>query len=126
MLRGPPNGGFRGSARGGSGGCRTRQPADRACCNVPVRIDRRGSHAYGRRVLPIEKVRMAAGSAQSTPRSHRATPQDLCVFVSAAEPSADRHGAELIRETRALRPEIRFVGVCGPKMEAEGCECLFD
>lgn len=48
------------------------------------------------------------------------------VFISAAEPSADAHGAALIRATRRIRPEIRFVGIAGPAMQAEGCWPIFD
>jgi len=48
------------------------------------------------------------------------------VFISAAEPSADLHGASLIRATRALDPTVRFVGVAGPKMVEAGCERIFD
>ena len=48
------------------------------------------------------------------------------VFISAAEPSADAHGAALIRATRRLDPTAEFVGVCGPAMRDAGCECIFD
>ena len=48
------------------------------------------------------------------------------VFISAAEPSADLHGAALIRATQAIDPSIRFVGVAGPKMVEAGCERIFD
>jgi len=48
------------------------------------------------------------------------------VFISAAEPSADLHGAALIRATRAIDPKIRFVGVTGPRMVEAGCERIFD
>lgn len=48
------------------------------------------------------------------------------VFISAAEPSADLHGAALIRATLAKCPATRFVGVAGPRMAAAGCEVIFD
>ena len=48
------------------------------------------------------------------------------MFISAAEPSADLHGAALIRATRAIDPAVRFVGVAGPRMVAAGCERIFD
>ena len=51
---------------------------------------------------------------------------ETLVFISAAEPSADQHGADLIRAARARRPDLRFVGVAGPKMVAAGCESIFD
>ena len=52
--------------------------------------------------------------------------RDPLVFISAAEPSADLHGASLIRATVAACPAARFVGVAGPKMVAAGCESIFD
>ncbi len=48
------------------------------------------------------------------------------MFISAAEPSADRHGAALIRAAHALSPDIRFVGVAGPHMVSAGCDRIFD
>jgi len=48
------------------------------------------------------------------------------VFISAAEPSADLHGASLIRAVRAIDPTFRFAGVAGPKMQAEGCVAFAD
>lgn len=48
------------------------------------------------------------------------------IFISAAEQSADRHAAALIRATQALRPGVRFVGVAGPQMREAGCHGIFD
>jgi lipid-A-disaccharide synthase len=48
------------------------------------------------------------------------------VFISAAEPSADLHGASLIKAIRAMDPAIRFSGVAGPRMRDAGCEAIFD
>ncbi len=48
------------------------------------------------------------------------------IFISAAEASADLHGASLIRATLEQCPSARFVGVAGPRMVAAGCECIFD
>ena len=48
------------------------------------------------------------------------------IFISAAEPSGDRHGASLIRAVLALCPSARFVGVAGPCMVAAGCDRIFD
>jgi lipid-A-disaccharide synthase len=56
----------------------------------------------------------------------RAKPHETLVFISAAEPSADQHGADLIRAALAQRPDLRFVGVAGPKMVAAGCDSIFD
>ena len=54
------------------------------------------------------------------------SPESPLVFISAAEPSADAHGAALIRAVRQARPGIRFVGVAGPKMRDAGCDCVYD
>lgn len=48
------------------------------------------------------------------------------IFVSAGEPSGDLHGSNLIRELRARRSDLKFVGFGGPKMAAAGCELLFE
>jgi lipid-A-disaccharide synthase len=50
----------------------------------------------------------------------------LTIFVSAAEASGDEHAARLMRSLRRRLGEIRFVGVAGANMEAEGCEVLAD
>lgn len=48
------------------------------------------------------------------------------VFISAAEPSADEHAADLIRAVQATDPHIRFLGIAGPKMVAAGCTSIYD
>ena len=48
------------------------------------------------------------------------------VFISAAEPSADQHAADLIRAARAADPPLRFLGIAGPKMVAAGCTSIYD
>jgi len=52
----------------------------------------------------------------------------LTIFMSAAEASGDEHAARLIRalRRRLAGEEIRFVGVAGHNMAAEGCEVLAD
>jgi len=47
-----------------------------------------------------------------------------CVFISAAEPSADAHCAGLISAMQEINVGIEFVGVGGPKMAQAGCELL--
>jgi len=47
-----------------------------------------------------------------------------CIFLSAAEPSADAHCAGLITTLKEKRPDIEFVGVGGPKMAKAGCTLL--
>jgi lipid-A-disaccharide synthase len=46
------------------------------------------------------------------------------IGIVANEPSGDQLGALLIGALRALRPDLRFVGVAGPKMLAQGCASL--
>jgi lipid-A-disaccharide synthase len=48
------------------------------------------------------------------------------IFFSAGEPSGDLHGANLIRQLRARRPEIECVGYGGPLMAAAGCDLHAD
>ncbi|MEE9294196.1 MAG: lipid-A-disaccharide synthase [Phycisphaerae bacterium] len=48
------------------------------------------------------------------------------IFISAAEPSGDLHGAALIREFLAQHPDAHFVGVAGPKMREQGCQAIAD
>jgi lipid-A-disaccharide synthase len=47
-----------------------------------------------------------------------------CVFVSAAEPSADAHCAGLISALSKKDYDIEFIGVGGPKMAQAGCKLL--
>ena len=49
----------------------------------------------------------------------------VIVFLVAGEPSGDRLGAGLMARLREIRPDIRFVGVGGPAMSAEGLQSLF-
>ena len=46
------------------------------------------------------------------------------LFISAAEPSGDRHCANLIKALRQLNPDIECTGIGGPKMAAVGCRLL--
>ena len=51
----------------------------------------------------------------------------MTIFFSVGEPSGDLHGANLIRRLRErMGPGARFVGLGGPRMEAEGCELQTD
>ena len=51
-------------------------------------------------------------------------PSALHIGIVANEPSGDQLGAGLIRAIRARCPDVRFEGVAGPKMLAEGCSSL--
>ena len=46
------------------------------------------------------------------------------IFISAVEPSADGHCANLIRALRKIKGDIDFVGVGGPRMSEAGCKLL--
>lgn len=48
------------------------------------------------------------------------------IFFSVGEPSGDLHGANLIRDMRALDDSIEFVGYGGPKMAEAGCVLQYD
>jgi lipid-A-disaccharide synthase len=47
------------------------------------------------------------------------------VGIVAGEASGDTLAASLIRAVRARHPDVRFAGIAGPKMQAEGCEAWF-
>ena len=47
------------------------------------------------------------------------------IFISAGEPSGDIHGANLIRELKARRPDLDIVGFGGDRMEAAGAKLLY-
>ncbi|MEY4982654.1 MAG: lipid-A-disaccharide synthase [Pseudomonadota bacterium] len=49
----------------------------------------------------------------------------LGLFLVAGEPSGDRLGAALMDGLCQLAPDIRFSGVAGPLMQAQGMESLF-
>ncbi|HSH45217.1 MAG TPA: lipid-A-disaccharide synthase, partial [Longimicrobiales bacterium] len=44
------------------------------------------------------------------------------VFLSAGEPSGDLHGAAVARALRRRWPNVRMLGLAGPRMRAEGVE----
>jgi lipid-A-disaccharide synthase len=46
------------------------------------------------------------------------------LFIFAGEPSADLHGANLLKALRDVKPYIQVVGVGGPKMREEKLECF--
>jgi len=47
------------------------------------------------------------------------------IFLVAGEPSGDRLGAALMEGLKALSPGVRFSGVAGPLMQAQGMRSLF-
>ncbi|MGQ9649190.1 MAG: lipid-A-disaccharide synthase [Phycisphaerae bacterium] len=53
-------------------------------------------------------------------------PSSPRIFISAAEPSGDRHAAGLVWEIRRLCPQAHLFGVGGPAMQAAGCVAIDD
>jgi lipid-A-disaccharide synthase len=49
----------------------------------------------------------------------------VTIGIVAGEASGDALAATLIRAVRARHPQVRFVGVAGPKMQAAGCEAWY-
>jgi lipid-A-disaccharide synthase len=49
----------------------------------------------------------------------------LVIGIVANEPSGDQLGASIVRALRERLPDAQFIGVAGPKMQAEGCKSLF-
>jgi lipid-A-disaccharide synthase len=50
---------------------------------------------------------------------------DIVIGIVAGEASGDLLGSHLMAALRDARPDVRFVGVGGPKMQSEGLEVLF-
>jgi lipid-A-disaccharide synthase len=48
------------------------------------------------------------------------------VLIIAGEASGDLHAAKLIAELRKLRPDLRFTGIGGDAVRAQGADLLFD
>ena len=47
------------------------------------------------------------------------------IYLVAGEASGDVLGSRLMAALRAMRPDVAFAGVAGPRMQAEGMESLF-
>lgn len=66
----------------------------------------------------------ANGHSASAPQSAAETGPRI--FISAAEPSGDRHAADLIRHIRRQCPAATFFGLAGPLMRQAGCQAIDD
>ena len=56
------------------------------------------------------------------PATSLTSPSAVTIGIVAGEASGDALGAIVIAAVRARIPEVRFVGISGPRMEAAGCE----
>ncbi|HVF65388.1 MAG TPA: lipid-A-disaccharide synthase [Casimicrobiaceae bacterium] len=54
-----------------------------------------------------------------------ASPRGPLIGIVAGEASGDALGATLIRAMRRRHPHVRFAGIAGPRMQAEGCESWY-
>lgn len=54
------------------------------------------------------------------------TPNPMNIAMVAGEASGDQLGAALMRAIRLKAPGVRFAGIGGPLMKAEGCDCWWD
>lgn len=88
------------------------QPSGRIA--APARI------AYGTRSMAL--LSNAARPDDNTPACRPHSPPRI--FISAAEPSADLHAANLVHAFRQRRPGTRFAGIAGPRMQAAGCTVI--
>ena len=81
----------------------------------------------GRRIRRRQQTQNGACLADSSNSDFlQARQERMTIFFSAGEPSGDLHGANLIRQLRRLRPEVKCVGYGGPEMAAAGCELHAD
>lgn len=60
------------------------------------------------------------------PRSSPQASAGYRIGIVAGEASGDLLGAGLMRELKQRLPQVRFEGVSGPRMRAEGCASLYD
>lgn len=59
------------------------------------------------------------------PDASGGAPSEVTIGIVAGEASGDALAALLIRAVRARQPGVRFAGIAGPKMQAEGCEVWY-
>ena len=98
-----------------------RGPRARGCAQRRSPAPRR-TRRCSRRCWPSSRCPAAASSADAPmPRVAPSSAAPL-VGIVAGETSGDALAATLIRAMRERHPQVRFAGIAGPKMVAEGCE----
>lgn len=54
------------------------------------------------------------------------TSPPIDILLSVGDPSADAHASELMRNLKIHHPNVHFLGMGGPQMQAQGLECIVD
>jgi lipid-A-disaccharide synthase len=69
---------------------------------------------------------ISGGDPVTAPNSPVPAQREEWLFVSVGDVSADLHAARLIRKLKVSMPHLKYFGIGGSAMEAEGVELLFN